>query len=59
MAYQAKRNDEPTSKERNRENNAQNIRNAADVAIATKNPYAAAAGGALRTDSSRPSTRSP
>ncbi|MDD5888674.1 MAG: SpoIID/LytB domain-containing protein [bacterium] len=48
MAYQAKRNDEPTSKERNRENNTQNIRNAADVAIATKNPYAAAAGGAVK-----------
>lgn len=34
--------------QRETENNANNIRNAADVAIATKNPYAAAAGAAVK-----------
>ena len=34
--------------ERNTKNNANNIRNAADVAIASKNPYAMAAGAAFK-----------
>ena len=34
--------------ERNAQNNAKNIRNAADVAIASKNPYAMAAGAAVK-----------
>ncbi len=34
--------------QRNIQNNANNIRNAADVAIATKNPYAVAAGAAVK-----------
>ena len=34
--------------ERSTENNANNIRNAADVAIASKNPYAMAAGAAVK-----------
>ena len=47
MAYEASRNDDP-ERLRNNQNNANNIRNAADVAIATKNPYAMAAGGAVK-----------
>lgn len=34
--------------ERNIQNNANNLRNAADIAIATKNPYAMAAGAAVK-----------
>ena len=34
--------------QRNTQNNANNIRNAADVAIASKNPYAMAAGAAIK-----------
>ena len=45
-------NGEPMSKEeqkqRNDANNTKNVRNAADVAIASKNPYAMAAGGAVK-----------
>lgn len=37
-----------TEKERSDENNARNVRNAAEVAIASKNPYAMAAGGAVK-----------
>ena len=37
-----------TEKERSDENNAKNVRNAAEVAIASKNPYAMAAGGAVK-----------
>ena len=53
MAYEANRgndfsNDKEASMERNTQNNANNIRNAADVAIASKNPYAMAAGGAVK-----------
>ena len=53
MAYQANRNssagyDDSDQKARNDANNAKNIRNAADVAIASKNPYAAAVGGAVK-----------
>ncbi len=52
MAYEANRNSsndqEMTKDERNIKNNTQNIRNAADVAIATKNPYAVAAGAAVK-----------
>ena len=50
MSYQAKRNGEYSSKEEiDSAKNANNIRNAANVAIATKNPYAAAAGAAVKT----------
>lgn len=53
MAYEAKRNDSgsqqpQTQDERNVQNNANNIRNAADVAMATKNPYAMAAGAIVK-----------
>ena len=41
-------NDKRKQQEINAEKNADNIKNAADVAIATKNPYAAAAGGAVK-----------
>ena len=34
--------------QRNAANNAETIRNAADVAIASKNPYGVAAGGAIK-----------
>ena len=47
MAYEAQR-DEDLEKMRNDQNNANNIRNAADVAIASKNPYAMAAGAAVK-----------
>lgn len=47
MAYEANR-DKDAEKARNDANNAQNVRNAADVAIATGNPYAAAAGVAVK-----------
>ena len=40
--------DKEAEKERANANNANNIRNAADVAIATKNPYAMAAGAAVK-----------
>lgn len=49
MSYQAKRNGEYSSKEEiDSAKNANNIRNAANVAIATKNPYAAAAGATVK-----------
>ena len=50
MAYQASRNNNAKNKqqERNIENNANNIRNAADVAIASKNPYGVAAGTTIK-----------
>ena len=48
----AKQNNKQTSEEsetaRANKNNANNIRNAADIAIASKNPYAMAAGGAVK-----------
>lgn len=47
MAYEANR-DSDAEKQRNDANNAQNVRNAADVAIATGNPYAVAAGAAVK-----------
>lgn len=47
MSYQARRND-GSQREQNNQKNANNIRNAADIAIATKNPYAVAAGGAVK-----------
>lgn len=40
--------DGKTQREINNENNANNIKNAAEVAIATKNPYAVAAGTAIK-----------
>ena len=49
MSYQARRNGEYTSKEEiDSAKNANNIKNAANVAIATKNPYAAAAGATVK-----------
>lgn len=49
MAYRARRSDDDVDQEaRNAENNASNIRNAANVAVASGNPYAAAAGGAVK-----------
>lgn len=53
MGYEAKRsgssNQQPqTQDERNIQNNANNVRNAADVAMATKNPYAMAAGAIVK-----------
>ena len=49
MAYEANRSGDPElEKERNDANNANNIRNAADVAIASGNPYAAGAGLAVK-----------
>ena len=50
MAYQANRRSgiKNLEEQRNIDNNAKNIRNAADVAIASKNPYAMAAGGAVK-----------
>lgn len=50
MAYQANRENmtPEEQKARNDANNAKNIRNAADVAIASKNPYAMAAGAAVK-----------
>ena len=51
MSYSARRNGEYDSELQDKisaAKNANNIRNAADVAIATKNPYAAAAGGAVK-----------
>ena len=49
LAYQARRSDEDEiSKERSDQNNKSNIKNAADIAIASKNPYAVAAGGAIK-----------
>ncbi len=54
MAYEARRDggydpdDRDAQRERANQNNANNIRNAADVAIATKNPYAVAAGAAVK-----------
>lgn len=50
MAYQANRESSSPDEEkaRNDANNAKNVRNAADVAIASKNPYAAAAGHAIK-----------
>ena len=57
MAYEARRNNnsggnsqgkEMTEDERNIKNNTENLRNAADVAMATKNPYAMAAGAAVK-----------
>ena len=40
--------DQKAEDERSTQNNANNIRNAADVAIASKNPYAMAAGAAVK-----------
>lgn len=51
MTYEARRNDdvdEDLEKQRNDANNARNVRNAADVAIASGNPYAVAAGAAVK-----------
>ena len=50
MAYEASRDDgsKEAQTERANANNTKNIRNAADVAIASKNPYAMAAGGAVK-----------
>ena len=42
------REDQKEEDARSTQNNAQNIRNAADVAMATKNPYAMAAGAAVK-----------
>lgn len=50
MAYQANRgdNNQKSQQERNVANNTNTIKNAADVAIASKNPYAMAAGAAVK-----------
>ena len=50
MAYEARRGDGDKDAERARANanNANNVRNAADVAVASGNPYAMAAGGAVK-----------
>ncbi len=49
MAYEANRYDDPElEKARNDANNANNIRNAADVAIASGNPYAVGAGAVVK-----------
>ena len=53
MAYKATRNsydddDKESQKIRNDANNTRNVRNAADVAIASGNPYAMAAGAAVK-----------
>lgn len=48
-SYKANRNGNYGSeKDRANENNAQNVKNAADIAIASKNPYAVAAGKAVK-----------
>ena len=50
MAYEANRNNNGISeRERADKNNANTIKNAADVAIASKEPHAAAIGGAVKT----------
>lgn len=50
MSNQEGQNQQPqmSQKERNAQNNANTIKNAADVAIASKNPYAMAAGTAVK-----------
>ena len=48
MAYEANRDDRDFETARADANNANTIRNAADVAIASKNPYAMAAGAAVK-----------
>lgn len=50
MAYQANRGDssQMSQNERNVQNNTKAVKAAADVAIATKNPYAVAAGAAVK-----------
>jgi adenylate kinase len=47
VAYEARRDDDP-EKIRNDQNNANNIRNAAEVAQASGNAYAMAAGTAVK-----------
>ncbi len=50
-SYKANRNGNTSTnseKERADKNNAQNVKNAADIAIASKNPYAVAAGAAVK-----------
>lgn len=48
-SYRANRNGNYSSeKDRANKNNAQNVKNAADIAIASKNPYAMAAGKAVK-----------
>ena len=53
MAYEAKREgdqreNQMSQDERNIQNNANNVRNAAEVAMASGNPYAMAAGAAVK-----------
>ena len=48
MDKNKKLDDKDAEKQRSDENNAKNIKNAADVAIASKNPYAMAAGKAVK-----------
>ena len=43
-----RREEKKAQSERNAANNTNNIRNAADVAIASKNPYGVAAGAAIK-----------
>ena len=47
MAYEARRDDD-LEKMRSDQNNTNNVRNAADVAMASGNPYAMAAGGVVK-----------
>lgn len=50
MAYQARSNSDNKEEEKARAdaNNAKNVRNAADIAIASKHPYGVAIGGAIK-----------
>ena len=48
MAYEANHDSRKAEKQRSIKNNAQNINNAADVAIASKNPYGVAVGTAIK-----------
>ena len=47
-SYRANRKGSTSETERADKNNAQNVKNAADIAIASKNPYAMAAGAAVK-----------
>lgn len=47
-SYKANRSSSQQETERANKNNTQNVKNAADIAIASKNPYAMAAGAAVK-----------
>lgn len=48
VTNEEEKKDKQLEKKRNDQNNANNIRNAADVAMASKNPYGVAIGGAVK-----------